>query len=84
MDEQANIQSVCRMRTDIAPLLSELRTALEDFYGRRLAKLILYGSCARYPSELSAISSDDARAAVREARRIVDAVQADLGARRDR
>jgi len=36
-----------RTRADIEPLLRELRTALEDLYGDRLEKLILYGSFAR-------------------------------------
>lgn len=32
---------------DIQPLLADLRTALEDLYGDRLARLVLYGSHAR-------------------------------------
>lgn len=36
-----------RTRADIEPLLRALRTALEELYGDRLAKLILYGSFAR-------------------------------------
>jgi len=33
--------------TDIQPLLADLRAALEDLYGDRLAQLVLYGSQAR-------------------------------------
>lgn len=36
-----------RTRADIEPLLCELRAALDELYGDRLAKLILYGSFAR-------------------------------------
>ncbi len=36
-----------RTRTDIEPLLRELKAALHGLYGERLAKLILYGSFAR-------------------------------------
>jgi predicted nucleotidyltransferase len=36
-----------RGREEIQPLLRELKGALEDLYGERLAKLVLYGSFAR-------------------------------------
>lgn len=32
---------------DIQPLLADLRAALDDLYGDRLARLVLYGSYAR-------------------------------------
>ncbi len=32
---------------DIAPILDELKTRLREFYGEKLAKLVLFGSRAR-------------------------------------
>jgi len=46
-----------------------------------LDRLSEYAVDARYPGNWPDISLDDARTAVRDARRIVDAVQADLDAR---
>jgi HEPN domain-containing protein len=46
-----------------------------------LGRLSEYAVDARYPGDWSDISLDDAQAAVRDAQRIVDAVQIDLDAR---
>lgn len=46
-----------------------------------LARLSEYAVDARYPGNWPDLSPDDARAAVHDARRIVDTVQADLDAR---
>lgn len=45
-----------------------------------LERLSEYAVASRYPGDLPDISPDDARTAVREARRIVEAVEADLDA----
>jgi predicted nucleotidyltransferase len=41
------VETAFRTRADIAPLLRELKGALDELYGERLAKLVLYGSFAR-------------------------------------
>lgn len=45
-----------------------------------LARLSEYTVDVRYPGDWPDLSLDDARAAVRDARRIIDAMQADLDA----
>ena len=41
------VETAFRPRADIAPLLRELKGALDELYGERLARLVLYGSFAR-------------------------------------
>lgn len=45
--DEAALPEKRRTRAEIEPVLRELRTALEDLYGERLSKLLLYGSFAR-------------------------------------
>ena len=46
-DAAASPRRRSRAREEIQPLLEELKAALGDLYGERLARVVLYGSFAR-------------------------------------